>query len=704
MKKIIPFLILALILSMIPPGGSSANTAAIQLGSDVLFDQFHSLIDGKKVGLVTNQSGVNSLGVSTIDLLRRDRSVSLVSLFATENGLDGKGEAGKPVVTYKHPVYGIPVYSLNETSRVPTQEMYAHLDVLVIDLQDTGARTNPYITTLRDCMTAAKQLGKPVIVLDRPNPLGGKLVDGPLLEPGFVSYIGADTLPMAHGMTIGELSLFFNRNIGADLTVVPMQGYTRSMLFQDTGLTWLPNASHLPSLTAVFGYMATGVSEGTVLRQEDNYSWVGGEGIVASQYADLLNASLLPGVVFLPETKGTAGGVRLQITDPHLFNPAKTGMYALALARQLNHFPIPKSSEKEITLFDRMMGTNKIGIELEQEKKPQDIEASYAEQLVRFKEQRKSFLIYGDEPYQPLMPIHNKPTVSPQPEKPLPVVKPATPTETKPATTGKPGTPSTPKPGTPGTSVPAKPTQPAVKPPVTPPAGKPPVTPPATKPANPATDKVAYLTFDDGPSPVTPQVLDTLKKFGVKATFFIVGRSVAGHEAILKRTLAEGHAIGGHTYSHDYRIVYKSMEAFFADLERGNDMIEKAIGMRPTIFRYPGGSTNTVSHKYQDPKVYNQSHPVMNAIKAEANKREYTFIDWNVTNGDARSNKYTAQGALANIKQQVKSQKEIVILMHDASTKGPTAQALPEVITFLKSKGYRFDVIKPDHPTVSTVK
>lgn len=702
MKKIIPFLILALILSMIPPGGSSANTAAIQLGNDVLFDQFHSLIKGKKVGLVTNQTGVNSLGVSLIDLLRRDRSVSLVALFTTENGLDGKAEPGQAIPTYTHPVYGIPVYGLNESNRVPTKEMYADMDLLLVDMQDTGARTSPYITTLYDCMTAAKHFGKPVLVLDRPNPLGGKIVDGPLLEPAFGSYIGVDSLPMAHGMTMGELALFFNRNIGADLTVVPMQGYTRSMLFHDTGLTWLPNAPYLPTVPALFGYMATGVGESTPLSEEDSYSWLGGEGIPSIQFADAMNASLLPGVVFLPETKGSVGGVRLQITNPHLFNPVKTRIYLLAHARQLNHFLIPASTDKENSLFDKTMGTNKIGILLGQEKTPQEIEASYAEQLEKFNQLRKSFLIYGDEPYLPLMPIHSKPSVAAQPQKPQqPEIKPATPTQTKPATTQKPGAPASPKPGT---AVPAKPAQPATKPPVTPPAGALPVSPPASKPANPETDKVAYLTFDDGPSPVTPQVLDTLKKFGVKATFFIVGRNVNGHEAILKRTLAEGHAIGGHTYSHDYRIVYKSMEAFFADLEKGNDMIEKAIGFRPTIFRYPGGSTNTVSHKYQDPKVYNQSHPVMNAIKAEANKREYTFIDWNVTNGDARSNKYTAQGALANIKQQVKSQKEIVILMHDASTKGPTAQALPEVITFLKSKGYRFEVINPDRPTVSTVK
>lgn len=726
MKRIIPFLILALILCMVPPGGSSANTAAIQLGSDVLFDQFHSWIEGKKVGLLTNQTGGNSRGVSTIDLLRRDRQVTLVSLITPENGLDGKAGVAQPAGSYVHPVYGIPVYGLSEANRVPAAELYAGMDVLLVDLQDTGFRMNPYITALRDCMEAAKKQGKPVIVLDHPNPLGGKIVDGPLLEPPYLSYIGADTLPMAHGLTIGELALFFNREIGVDLTVIPMKGYTRSMLYPETGLPWVQSAPELPTLHTVVSYLATGIGEGTELKQRDDYAWVGLEGLDAVRFADLLNSSLLPGVVFLPEMKGTAGGVRLQINDPRVFNPAKTGMYVLAYAHQLSHFPVPKSVDGQITLFDKRMGTHAIGQSLEQEKSPQEIEASYAPQLARFAELRKSFFIYGEEPYQPVLPIHSKPAVG-QDQQPAGAQQGGT----KPGATGQPATsPALPKPGT-GQQPAAQPTakpggttqQPAAQPTAKPGAtGQKPATPtpkpkpgtstgktqqPTVKPpapSKPATDKVAYLTFDDGPSVVTPQVLDTLKKYGIKATFFIVGRSVPGHEAILKRAYAEGHTIGGHTYSHDYKIVYKSKEAFFADLEKGNQLIEKAIGVKPVVFRYPGGSTNTVSHKYQDPKLYNLEHPVMSAIKTEANERGYIFIDWNVTNGDARSNRYTAQGALANIKQQVKNQKEIVILMHDSSTKSPTAQALPEVISFLKAKGYRFEAIKPDHPTVSTVK
>ncbi|GED32050.1 hypothetical protein BCE02nite_31910 [Brevibacillus centrosporus] len=267
MKKLLPFFILSLILMLFPPGGSSANTSAIQLGSDVLFNQFHQVIEGKKVGIVTNQTGVNSKGISTIDLLRRDHSLTLSALFAPEYGLDGKGESKDQVKTYTHPVYGIPVYSISGVNRMPTKEMFASIDVILVDLQDNDSRTSTYISTLQYCLTAAKQQGKPVIVLDRPNPVGGTIVDGPVLESPYRSNTGVDTLPLAHGMTIGELALFFNRNIGVDLTIVPMHGYTRSMVFHETGLSWIQSSPQLPDLATVFGYMATGLGEGINLKQ-----------------------------------------------------------------------------------------------------------------------------------------------------------------------------------------------------------------------------------------------------------------------------------------------------------------------------------------------------------------------------------------------------------------------------------------------------
>ncbi|WP_414851529.1 exo-beta-N-acetylmuramidase NamZ domain-containing protein [Brevibacillus sp. IT-7CA2] len=679
MNKFLPFLILALILTLIPPVGSSANTTAIQLGSDVLFNQFHHLIEGKKVGLITNQTGLNSQMVSTIDMLRRDRSVHLTTLYAPEHGLDGKTVAGKQVTSFVHPVYAIPVYGLSGSTRKPTPEMLKDIDILLVDLQDIGSRTYTYISTLQYAMIAAKEQGKEVMVLDRPNPLGGAIVEGPVVELPYRSFIGVDTLPLAHGMTIGELALFFNRTIGVDLTVVPMQGYSRNMIYQQTGLAWIPSSPHIPNLTSVFGYMATGLGEGTPIRQGDHFTWIGAEGLDSHKYADLLNGSLLPGVIFIPENKGTAGGVRLQINDLHQFNPVKTGIYALAYAKQLRPFPMPKSTSMQISMFDKVMGTNKIGLLLEQGKSPQEIVSSYETDLKKFVELRQKYLIYGDEPFISMQPLQQKHSKQPkQPEQP------------KPSKPEKPETPTPPQPGNHnGTTNQTKKPEPATKPiPQTP----------------KSSEKIAYLTFDDGPSSVTPRVLDTLKTHQVKATFFIVGREVAGHEAILKRIVAEGHAVGGHSYSHNYQLVYKNMESFFADVEKGSQMIEKATGVKPTIFRYPGGSTNTVSLKYQDPKRYSKQHTVMQAIKAEAKQLGYAFIDWNVTNGDARSNKYTAAQTLANIKQQVKSQKEIVVLMHDSSTKSPTAEALPEIISYLKAKGYRFEVIQADRPTVSNVK
>ncbi|MEJ8547725.1 exo-beta-N-acetylmuramidase NamZ domain-containing protein [Brevibacillus borstelensis] len=712
MKRFIPFLILVLILTIIPPGGSFANATAVLLGSDMLFDQFHQVITGKKVGLVTNQTGVNSQGISTIDLLRRNKSVTLAALYTPEHGLDGKTPAGNYVASYKHPVYGIPVYSLYGSTRKPTKQMLADIDLLLVDLQDIGARTYTYISTLQYCMAAAKEQGKPIIVLDRPNPVGGTIVEGPVLEAAYRSFVGVDTLPMAHGMTIGELAQFFNRNIGASLTVIPMKGYTRHMLFQDTGLQWIPSSPRIPDLVAVFGYMATGLGEGSGIVQADNFRWIGGPGIDSNKYADLLNGALLPGVVFLPETKDSKGGVRLEITNPHQFNPAKTGIYALAYARQLSQFKVPKSGKTKV-MFDLVMGTNKIGQYLEQGLSPKQIEERYASDLEAFRKLRSHYLIYSDTPYMPVQPIQSKPGIAQtKPEAPEQLPGPAkpeaqTPSSNRPISSppaagpvsessGSAGLPGGPQQA--GTEQQNPGTKPAV--PVKPSASQTPAKPESSQ----VQEKVAYLTFDDGPSPITTEVLDILKAHDVKATFFVVGKSVPGHEAILKRAIADGHVVGGHTYSHNYRTIYKDLPSFFADLEKGNQLIEKATGIKPTVFRYPGGSTNTVSKTYQNAALYNNQHTVMSAIKTEAAKRGYAFIDWNITNGDARSNKYTPENALANIKAQVRNQKEIVVLMHDAATKSSTAKSLPAVIQFLKEHGYRFETIHADKATVATVK
>ncbi|MHB8156727.1 MAG: stalk domain-containing protein [Desulfocucumaceae bacterium] len=170
------------------------------------------------------------------------------------------------------------------------------------------------------------------------------------------------------------------------------------MIFQETGLPWMQTSPNIPDLDSVFGYMATGLGEGTGIFQADKFKWIGGKGVDAQRLAALLKQSGLPGVSFIPEIRGEAGGVRLQITDPHTFNPARTGIYALAYAHSLNNFKVPKSGSS-IIMFDKIMGTDKIGRGLEDGLTPQEIEAQYLPALNDFKEERKKYLIYGYDPY-----------------------------------------------------------------------------------------------------------------------------------------------------------------------------------------------------------------------------------------------------------------------------------------------------------------
>ena len=379
----------------LPGSGCETGGAAVQfkLADELLTDKYHHLVAGKRVGLVTNQSGVTSKGESIIDLLAGDASVQLAALYGPEHGIDGTAGAGAYIESYLHPSLGIPVYSLYGSTRMPTAEMLGGIDVLVFDIQDIGARSYTYMSTLNYCLVAAQKYNLPVLVLDRPNPVGGVIAEGPVLEDRYLSFVGVDNLPMAHGMTAGELAQFFNRKIGACLTVVPMEGYSRGMIYQDTGLQWVQTSPNIPDLDSVFGYMATGLGEGTGITQGDKFKWIGGKGIDSQVFAALLNNAGLPGVAFIPENRGEAGGVRLKIQDYHAFNPARTGIYALAYAHSLNNFTVPKSGQA-IVMFDKIMGSNKIGLYLEQGLTPQQIELNYAPALNRFKEERRQYLIY----------------------------------------------------------------------------------------------------------------------------------------------------------------------------------------------------------------------------------------------------------------------------------------------------------------------
>jgi len=369
------------------------ETIKIKLGNEVLFERYGSLLKGKRIGLITNQTGLNSRFESTAELLANNNQTMLVALFTPEHGWDGKAKAGEYVESYLHDQFKIPVYSLYGPTRKPAPNMLENLDLLLFDIQDIGARSYTYISTLNYCMQAAKENGKTIIVLDRPNPLGGLTVDGPVSEEDFLSFVGVDILPMAHGMTVGELARYFNRHIGVKLIVVPMDGYTRDMMFPDTGLHWIPTSPMIPDFLSALGYMATGLGEGTGIRQDDYFKWVGGKNINSKVFAQDLNRIGLPGVRFIPQTKGESGGVQLNITNIRTFQPAYTGLCILSCAHKLISYPVPKS-DKELTMFDKIMGTALISNLIEKDVSYQDLQNAYQESLENFKKERIKYLIY----------------------------------------------------------------------------------------------------------------------------------------------------------------------------------------------------------------------------------------------------------------------------------------------------------------------
>lgn len=396
------FLMVLTVVALLLPAAAPISVAvnekpAFKLGNEVLFERYMHLIKDKRVGLVTNPTGVNSRGETTIKLLAQHPDVDLVALFGPEHGVDGKAAAGVYVKSYIDPDLNIPVNSLYGETRRPSADMMQGIDVILFDVQDIGARSYTYISTMYYVMEAAKSHNIPVVILDRPNPVGGEICEGPILEDFTIGFIGIDNLPIAHGMTVGELARFFNRKIGANLHVVPMEGYTRDMIWQDTGLTWVPTSPMIPYVESAFGYNATGLGDGTGIGQRDYFRWIGGVGIDSNKFADLMNSSKLPGVVFIPEMQGTRGGVRLQITDFRTFNPVRVNLHALAHGKRLINFSVPKSGTtyNSLSMFAKVMGGNRVGEWLEQKLTPQQIEARYAAELAKFKQDRQPYLIYG---------------------------------------------------------------------------------------------------------------------------------------------------------------------------------------------------------------------------------------------------------------------------------------------------------------------
>ena len=341
--------------------------------------QYQDLIRNKRIGLVTNQTGVTSRLQSNREFLgqyQEPLNLQIVALFAPEHGIHGASHAAEEIqdTTDKN----TPIYSLHGKNRRPTREMLKHLDVIIFDIQDIGSRSYTYSTTLFYVMEEAAKHNIPVIVADRPNPINGVVVDGPMLDPRFRSFLGYVNVPYCHGMTIGELAQLFNQEykIGCQLTVVPMKGWKRTMTFSETGLPWVPTSPNIPEATTPIYYPVTGIiGELQLVNIGIGYTLpfklVGAPWINAQQLASKLNDQKLPGVSFQPFyykpyygkfAKEDIEGVLIVVKDPQSFMPVSTQYMVMGLLKSLYPKEFKKAlakSQKNQDLFNKVNGSDR---------------------------------------------------------------------------------------------------------------------------------------------------------------------------------------------------------------------------------------------------------------------------------------------------------------------------------------------------------
>lgn len=389
----------------------------IYLGVDVLEQSGFRAIDGKRIGLLTHPAGLNRRGESSIDVLRRAPGVRLVALFGPEHGIYGNEKANVPVDDKIDPRTGLPVYSLYGKYRKPTAKMLAGLDALVIDLQDVGVRSYTYVSCMRYAMEACFENGVEVVVLDRPNPLGGLKVDGPPLDRQWRSYVGAFHVPYVHGLTIAELARIAKHSPGwmetpehirknGKLTVIPMRGWRRDMLWTQTGLRWVPTSPYIPDLSAVLGYAMTGLGAqeggfshgiGTpypfrLLRYKDKSP---------EQIRAALEAKGIPGLGYrIVKTQSAAGaplsGVYVSVTNWKRVRPTELSFHMMQLAAAWSSSN-PFANSKNPSLFNKHVGSTAWWNEIRQRGAQARVKAfveQWAKQATSFQQKAKRFWIY----------------------------------------------------------------------------------------------------------------------------------------------------------------------------------------------------------------------------------------------------------------------------------------------------------------------
>lgn len=396
-------------------------SAQVRPGVEILRQRNFRGLKGKKVGLVTNPSGVDRNLKSTIDILFEAPGVDLVALYGPEHGVRGDAYAGDHVKDAKDPKTGLPVYSIYGEYREPSQKMLDGIDIMVYDIQDVGTRSYTFISTLGLVMRACAKKGIEVMVLDRPNPLGGFKIEGCYVEPGYFSFVSEFKIPYVYGLTVGELAKLINTeglNCGqkgneeplkCKLTIIPMEGWTRDMLYNDTGLPWVLPSPNIPYPESAIGYPSAGIcGEYGYLNIGIGYNVpfraFGAEWIDADKLVEKLNSYNLPGVAFRPFHfkpfyGGKSGkllhGVQFHYTDFEAAHITLTQFWVMQALNELYpaHNPYKAGGVKP-GMLDKVCGTDYVRKEFGKRMKVEDIEAYWTKDEDDFRSLARKYYIY----------------------------------------------------------------------------------------------------------------------------------------------------------------------------------------------------------------------------------------------------------------------------------------------------------------------
>ena len=388
-------------------GQGLSDRATVWTGLDVLAAEGHPALVGARVGLVTNHTGVDRRLRHGIDILRG--RLRLAALFAPEHGIRGEAQAGAPIGASVDARTGLPVHSLYGESRRPRAESLRSLDALLFDVQDVGVRYATYASTCLLCLEAAAEAGVPLVILDRPNPLGG-VVEGSILDPAFASFVGAHPVPIRHGLTIGELARLAAAERGLpDPVVVPIRDWRREVWQDETGLPWVQPSPNLPTLDSLTLYPGTCLIEGTSVSEGRGttrpFELVGAPWLDAHALADELTARALPGVAFRPawfvpsfskHAGVTCAGVQIHVLDRRAIRSVDLGLHLIDALRWVGGSDFAWRTDGEGGYFvDRLLGSDRPRRLLERGAGVADITAGWRDEIAAFERRASAYKLYG---------------------------------------------------------------------------------------------------------------------------------------------------------------------------------------------------------------------------------------------------------------------------------------------------------------------